>query len=114
MLMIANGDHFGKAMIPMVGLGLFMRAGLANLGSPAESLLSMTIAPKSLRPAFTAVVNFIAGIVSIISGNFTGKILFVTQEGYRTAYYIASALYFLAALVMITLFKKYNRKEAEE
>ena len=111
MLIIANGDHFGKAMIPMVGLGLFMRAGLANLGSPAESSLSMMIAPKNLRPAFTSVVNFMAGIVSIISGNFTGKILFVTQEGYRTAYYIAAAVYFLAALVMITLFKKYNRKE---
>lgn len=114
MLIIANGDHFGKAMIPMVGLGLFMRAGLANLGSPAESSLSMMIAPKHLRPAFTSVVNFMAGIVSIISGNFTGKILFVTQEGYRTAYYIAAVLYFLAALVMITLFKKYNREEEEQ
>lgn len=114
MLIIANGDHFGKAMIPMVGLGLFMRAGLANLGSPAESSLSMMIAPKDLRPAFTSVVNFMAGIVSIISGNFTGKILFVTQEGYRTAYYIAAVLYFLAALVMITLFKKYNREEEEQ
>ena len=26
MLIIANGNHFGKAMIPMVGIGLFMRA----------------------------------------------------------------------------------------
>ncbi len=113
MLIIANGDQFGKAMIPMVGLSLFMRAGLANLGSPAESSLSMMIAPKNLRPAFTSVVNFMAGIVSIMSGNFTGKILFVTQEGYRTAYYIAAALYFLAALVMLTLFQKYNRKEED-
>ena len=113
MLIIANGDRFGKAMIPMVGIGLFMRAGLANLGSPAESSLSMMIAPKHLRPAFTSVVNFMAGIVSIISGNFTGKFLFATQEGYRSAYYIAAALYFLAALVMVTLFQKYNRKEEE-
>ena len=114
MLIIANGNHFGKAMIPMVGIGLFMRAGLANLGSPADSSLSMMLAPKNLRPAFISVVNFIAGIVSIISGHFTGSILFTTQEGYRTAYYIAAALYFVAALVIITLFKKYNRKEAEE
>ena len=113
MLIIANGDRFGKAMIPMVGIGLFMRAGLANLGSPAESSLSMMIAPKHLRPAFTSVVNFMAGIVSIVSGNFTGKFLFATQEGYRSAYYIAAALYFLAALVMVTLFQKYNRKEEE-
>ena len=75
MLIIANGNHFGKAMIPMVGIGLFMRAGLANLGSPADSSLSMMLAPKNLRPAFTSVVNFIAGIVSIISGHFTGSIL---------------------------------------
>ena len=114
MLIIANGNHFGKAMIPMVGIGLFMSAGLANLGSPADSSLSMMLAPKNLRPAFTSVVNFIAGIVSIISGHFTGSILFTAQEGYRTAYYIAAALYFVAALVIITLFKKYNRKEAEE
>ena len=45
----------------------------------------MMLAPKNLRPAFTSVVNFIAGIVSIISGHFTGSILFTTQEGYRTA-----------------------------
>ena len=55
-----------------------------------------------------------AGTVSIVSGNFTGKFLFfATQEGYRSAYYIAAALYFLAALVMVTLFQKYNRKEEE-
>lgn len=114
MLIIANGDRFGSAMVPMVGMALFMRAGLANLGSPADSALAMSIAPKTLRPAFTSMVNFLAGIVSIISGNFTGQILFVEQEGYRTAYYIAAALYLVSAALLFFGLRKYNHDDAEE
>lgn len=112
MLIIANGDLFGNKMIPVVGFALFMRAGLANLGSPAESALTMSIMPQSLRASYTAVVNFLAGFISILSGQFTGKVLFVTQEGYKTAYYMAAVLYFIAALVMYAGLKKYNRKKA--
>lgn len=114
MLIIANGDKFGDMMIPAVGTALFVRAGLANLSSPAESSLSMSVVPKELRPAYTAVVNFVAGIVSIISGTFTGKILFVTQEGYRQAYYIAAVLYAIAAVVVMLGLKKYNRVKDPE
>lgn len=108
MLLIANGDAFGKAMVPVVGMALFMRAGLANLSSPADSALCMYIAPKPLRPAYTSVVNCLAGIVSIISGNYTGRILFQNQEGYRTAYYIAAGLYLIAALIVFFGLRKYN------
>ncbi len=111
MLIIANGDRFGTFMVPMVGTALFVRAGLANLSSPADSSLAMSVVPKELRPAYTAIVNFMAGIVSIISGMFTGKILFVNQEGYRTAYYIAAALYVVAAAVVLIGLRKYNRRE---
>ena len=114
MLIIANGNWFGSAMVPMVGIALFMRAGLANLGSPAESALTMSIMPKQLRPAYTSVVNFLAGLISIASGNFTGKILFQTQEGYRTAYYIAACLYLLAAFILIFGLRKYNRHTEKE
>ncbi len=114
MLIIANGDAFGDMMIPAVGVALFMRAGLANLGSPAESALSMSVVPASLRPAYTSLVNFLAGFVSILSGTFTGQILFVTQEGYRTAYYIAAVLYFLAAMLIFFGLRKYNRVKAED
>ncbi len=114
MLLIANGDAFGGAMVPVVGIALFMRAGLANLSSPADSALCMYIAPKALRPAYTSVVNFLAGIVSIISGNFTGQILFKSQEGYRTAYYIAAALYLVATLIVFFGLRKYNRFSKEE
>jgi MFS family permease len=114
MLIIANGNKFGAYMIPVVGIALFMRSGLANLGSPAESSLNMAIVPKNLRPAFTSLINIIAGIVSIISGNFTGKYLFLEQSGYKTAYYYAAALYFVAFLVMFIGLKKYNRQTNDE
>ena len=112
MLMIANGDRFGQAMVPMVGFALFMRSGFANLGSPADSDLMMTIAPKPLRPAYTALVNFVAGIISIISGHFTGHVLFLQQEGYRQAYYLAAGLYILAAAILFIGLRKYNRTDA--
>ena len=114
MLIIANGDFFGNAMIPMVGVALFMRAGLANLCSPAESQLTMSIAPKALRPAYTSIINFLASFVSILSGMFTGQVLFVTQEGYKTAYYIAAVLYAVAALIMFIGLRKYNKQTATE
>ncbi len=112
MLLIANGDKFGRAMVPLVGLALFMRSGFANLGSPADSDLMMTIAPKPLRPAYTALVNFVAGLISILSGHFTGHVLFVHQEGYRQAYYLAAGLYLLAAAVLFFGLRKYNRTDA--
>lgn len=111
MLLIANGDRFGQYMVPVVGMSLFIRAGLANLSSPADSSLSMRIVPKEMRPAYTSVVNFVAGIVSILSGAFTGKILFTSLDGYRIAYYIAAGLYLLAGFVILFGFRKYNRKE---
>ena len=110
MLIIANGDRFGSAMVPVVGMALFMRSGFANLGAPAESDLMMSITPKALRPAYTSMVNFLAGIISIVSGNFTGKFLFTTLEGYRYAYYIAAVLYAIAAVIMFFGLRKYNRK----
>lgn len=114
MLIIANGDSFGSAMVPVVGAALFMRAGLANLGGPADSALIMKIAPKNLRPIYTSVTNFIVGFISIVSGIFTGQILFTTQEGYRTAYYIAAGLYLVAALLMFFGLRKYNKSSEND
>lgn len=114
MLIIANGDAFGSAMVPVVGVALFMRAGLANLGGPADSALIMKIAPKNLRPMYTSVANFIVGFVSILSGIFTGQILFTTQEGYRTAYYIAAVLYLLASVLMFFGLRKYNKSSESD
>lgn len=114
MLMIANGQSFGSLMVPIVGFALFMRAGLANLSSPADSAVSMdVIHDTELRPIYTAIVNFASGIVSILSGLFTGKFLFTEQSGYQTAYYYAAVCYVLAAVVLWIGLRKFNKHESE-
>lgn len=81
MLVIGNGNYFGKYVVLVVGASLFIRAGLANLSSPVDSALSMDVIPKDLRPVYTSVVNFTAGIVSILSGHFTGRFYLSTNLG---------------------------------
>ena len=41
MLIIANGDKFGKYTVLITGIALFFRSGLANLAEPVESSLPM-------------------------------------------------------------------------
>ena len=114
LLIIANGDRFGRFTVPMVGIALFMRSGLMNLGSPADSALAMELAPEELRPAFASVLNCATGLASIASGLFTGKILFVVQEGYRTAYYITACVYAAACILILVGLWKYNRTNQVE
>lgn len=116
MLIIANGDMFGSFMIPVVGIALFLRSGLANLGSPIDSSLQMEVVNKELRPAMSSLVNIFSGLSSILAGWFTGNILFIEQSGYKTAYYIASGIYLLACIILfVTCYKKFNRpKETPE
>lgn len=114
MLLIANGDAFGKYTIPVVGISLFIRSGLINLSSPVDSSLSMEIVPDRYRPAYASALNFVAGLASIASGMFTGKVLFVTQEGYRTAYYIAAGIYAVACTILLIGLWKYNRATKQE
>ncbi|WP_324825336.1 MFS transporter [Sinanaerobacter sp. ZZT-01] len=111
MLIIANGEKFGSYKIAFVGVALFMRAGIANISSPADNSLAMSIADKNLRPIFASMVNVIAGLASIVSGLFTGNILFTTQMGYKNAYYLAAGLYFIASIIVAVGLKKYNRIE---
>ncbi|WP_404988069.1 MFS transporter [Clostridium culturomicium] len=114
MLLIANGDAFGKYTIPVVGISLFIRSGLINLSSPVDSSLSMEIVPDRYRPAYASALNFVAGLASIASGMFTGKVLFVTQEGYRTAYYIAAIIYDVACTILLIGLWKYNKAAKQE
>ena len=114
MLIIANGDKFGKFMIPVVGIALFMRSGFVNLSYPVDSSLSMEIVDKELRPVFATVINVVAGIASVLSGWFTGNILFVTQEGYRTAYYIAAVFYGIACTILLVGLRKFNWSLSED
>ncbi|MEG2917595.1 MAG: MFS transporter [Clostridium sp.] len=109
MLLIANGDKFGSYTVPVVGVALFIRSGLMNLSSPVDSSLSMELVKAEHRPAYASALNFVAGLASIASGLFTGRILFLTQEGYRTAYYIAAAIYIIACSLLLLGLWKYNR-----
>ncbi|WZL73215.1 MFS transporter [Clostridiaceae bacterium 35-E11] len=110
MIMIANGDKFGVYTIPVVGLALFIRSGLMNLGYPVDSALPMEIVPKSLRPAMSSLINLVAGVVSIGAGWYTGNFLFLEQSGYRIGYYIAAICYVVGCLILLIVFtKKYNR-----
>ena len=114
MLIIANGNSFGDYMVPVVGVALFMRSGLMNLSSPVDSSLSMELVPNNLRAAYASVINFIAGVASVISGLFTGNYLFVTQEGYKTAYYIAAVVYVIACSLLLVGLRKFNRTASQE
>ena len=69
----------------------------------------MELVPRQLRPAFASMINLAAGLASILSGWFTGNVLFVEQEGYRTAYYIASGIYVVACMLLMAGLWKYNR-----
>ncbi len=112
MLIIANGDKFGVWMIPLVGIALFIRSGLANLGGPIDSSLPMEIVTKEQRPVMSSVVNIVAGLMSIASGRFTGKYLFVQQSGYKMGYYLAAILYVIGSIILLKVFMKdYNRPE---
>lgn len=115
MIIIANGDKFGKFMILVVGVSLFIRCGLANLGGPIDSSLPMEIVPKELRPAMSSIVNIVAGLMSIAAGKYTGKYLFVEQVGYKTGYYLAAVLYFVGCIILMKVFmKKYNWSTEKE
>lgn len=114
MLIIAQGDRFGSDMVYVVGFALFMRAGLMNLSSPIDSSFSMELVDSDLRSIFASLINFIAGMTSILSGYFTGGYLFSKLEGYREAYYIAAAIYSTAGLIFFLSFRKYNRTLAED
>lgn len=115
MLIIANGNSFGTVVIPVVGVALFMRCGLANLGGPIDSSLPMQIVPEEMRPVMSSMVNVTAGLMSIASGWFTGNYLFVEQTGYKTGYGIAAVLYIIGGIMMLGIFmKKYNQEEKKE
>ncbi len=109
MITIAMGDSFGVYMIPVVGAALFLRSGFMNLGFPIDSSLPMELVPANLRPAYSSLIFVTSGLISILAGIITEKYIFTTLEGYRYAYFYASAIYVVASLtLLITLYKKFN------
>lgn len=106
MLVIANGDKFGKFTVPAVGLSLFLRSGFANLAEPVESALSMETVDKEYRTLMSSIINILNGLMSILAGYFTGNFLFVNNSGYRLGYYISFGIYVFTTSLMFFYFRK--------
>ena len=101
-------------IIPIVGLALFLRSGLANLGGPIESSLPMEIVNQEERTYMSSLTYILAGLMSIVSGSFTGNILFKLDLGYKYGYYIASLMYLLAVGILFKVFlKDYNHMKKD-
>ncbi len=106
MLIIANGDKFGKYTVPVVGLALFLRSGFANLGEPVESALPMETVAKEYRTLMSSLVNILNGLMNILAGYFTGNFLFKDNSGYRLGYYISFCIYLFTTSLMMVYFRK--------
>ncbi|WBW97164.1 MFS transporter [Oceanirhabdus sp. W0125-5] len=114
-LLIANGQAFGSAMIPAVGIGLFFRSGFANLSSPVQQSLPMEFVSKELRPAYSSVIFVVMGAAQILAGLFSRSFLLQLENGYGISYYVTGAIYASAAIMLLLVFtKKYNRSNSDE
>ncbi|MCM1991711.1 MFS transporter [Oceanirhabdus seepicola] len=114
-MLIANGQAFGSAMVPAVGIGLFFRSGFANLSSPVQQSLPMEFVSKELRPAYSSVIFVIMGAAQILAGIFSRSFLLQLENGYGISYYVTGGIYVVAAVMLLVVFtKKYNRSSSED
>lgn len=114
MLIIANGQAFGGAMVVAVGSALFLRSGFMNATNPVTNSLPMEFVSKELRPAYNSVIFVVQALCQMAAGVFTKGYLFKTNAGYSTAYYITAVLYTIACVFMLVVFtKKYNRSHEQ-
>ena len=115
MLVMANGAMFGANVAWIIGGVLFLRSGLANTSGPIQGSLPLTFVPKNLVPAYSSFIMVANAAVGIVAGIFAKNVLLKTDAGYGTAYYITSALYFTASIILLVVFtKKYNRGSEPE
>lgn len=114
MIIMANGAMLGGNIAWIIGGVLFLRSGFANASNPIQQSLPLTFVPKNLAPAYSSFILISNSIVGIFAGIFARYSLLKTDAGYGRAYYIASALYFIASILLLIIFtKKYNRGLSE-
>lgn len=114
MIIMANGAMLGGNIAWIIGGVLFLRSGFANASNPIQQSLPLTFVPKNLAPAYSSFILVSNSIVGIFAGIFARYSLLKTDAGYGRAYYIASALYFIASILLLIIFtKKYNRGLSE-
>lgn len=114
MIVVAEGVRFERYGAWVVGTALFLRTGLMNLGSPIDSSLAVEVVEEKLVPIYTGVISIITGVAGVLSGQFTGKILFNLSNGYKLGYYLGGGLYLLGAIILIFNFVKFDRRLKEE
>ncbi|WP_291259776.1 MFS transporter, partial [Fusobacterium sp.] len=113
MIVVAEGNRFGDKSIWIIGIALFIRTGIMNLGSPIDSSLAVEVVSEKMLPLYTGIISFITGIAGVLSGQFTGKILFNLPNGYKLGYYLGAGLYFIGALIIATNFLRFNKVKGE-
>lgn len=114
MLIIAEGEKIETNRVLIIGVALFLRTGIMNLGGPIDSSLAVEVIKKDMIPAYTGVISCITGFAGIFSGYFTGAFLFNLENGYKLGYYIGAFLYFIGALILIFNFSKLDKIKLKE
>lgn len=120
MLVIANCNLFGSAMMPILTIAFFCRSGFMNLAMPIQNtqILEMvepehrsTVAgiQSTFRSGLSSVTSLIAGILMAVpSFTFMG----LEMDGYRIPYYVSGIIYTLGTILLFKVFyKKYNKPE---
>lgn len=109
MLLIANGTIFGGQIVLFMSIIVFLRSGIVNATNPIQQSLQISLVPKDVQPAFNSFMILAGVVVQIIVGLFTKYFLFTLPNGYSIAYYITSAFYLIASIMLYVVFnKKYN------
>lgn len=120
MIIIANCNMFGSAMLPVLAVSFFMRSGLMNLAMPVmytqildfvepDKRATLSGIQSTFRSGLTSISSFVAGIVMTIPAFTIGSVI---VDGYTLPYYVASALYITATVILFKVYhKKYNRVE---
>lgn len=109
MIIVAEGERFGKFGVWIVGISLFLRTGIMNLGSPIDSSLAVEVVEERMVPVYTGLISIITGVAGVLSGHFTGSFLFNLENGYKLGYYLGALLYFIGAIILIVNFSKLDR-----
>lgn len=100
----------GLSMVATMSVIIVLRSGIANMTNPTQNSFQMYLVPKDYRPAFTSMMTLLMAILNILEGIWTDKVLFASGSGYQYGYYIASASYLAASILLIAVCtKKYNR-----
>lgn len=106
MFLLANGTAFGKGTTLVVGSALFLRSGLINATNPVVNSLPMELVESDYRAQYNSAIFTVQGVFQILSGLFTKVVLFSSDNGYLSAYYIAGVIFLIAHIMLLIIYTK--------